>query len=291
MRLILTNQNNAVLDLLNNRDEFILSGAEGLHGIETDIAESETPYTDGTLIESVKALPRGIALTFTLRGNVKASIDYFTSIVKSKQFVTLREVDGARDISIKGIATIPPYSRMLQTCKISLTIYCAQPYWEDVNEIAVALSEAIPLLNFPVAGQYFTEVGRPFGAIDTQLTKTFRNKSDTTVGMLIELVALGEVVNPRISCSTGAQNGWWMQINLTLHKDDELKINTVKNQKYITINGLDTYNGEPILNKLEFYGDDWLQLETGANTFSVTTDGGATNSNVHFNFVYKGRYE
>lgn len=291
MRLILTNQNNAVLDLLGNRDKFILSAAEGLHGIDTDIAESETPYTDGAMVESVKALPRGIALTFTLRGNIKASIDYFTSIVKSKQYVTLREVDGERDITIKGIATIPPYSRMLQTCKISLTIYCPQPYWEDANEIAVALSEAMPLLNFPVAGQYFTEIGRPFGAIDTQLTKTFRNKSDTAVGMLIELVALGEVVNPRISCSTGAQNGWWMQLNLTLKTDDELKINTVKNQKYITVNGLDAYDGEPLLNKLEFYGEDWLQLETGANTFSVTTDGGATNSNLQFNFIHKGRYE
>ena len=291
MRLILTNKNNEVLDLLHNRDKFILSGAEGLHGIDTDIAESETPYTDGTMIESVKALPRGIELTFTLRGNIKASIDYFTSIVKSKQLVTLREVDDTRDISIKGIATIPPYTRMLQTCKISLTIYCAQPYWEDVNEIAVALSEAIPLLNFPFEGQYFTEVGRPFGAIDTKMTKTFRNKSDTAVGVLIELVALGEVLYPRISCSTGAQNGWWMQLNLALKADDELKINTVKNNKYITINGLETYNGEPILNHLEFNGDDWLQLETGLNTFSVTTHGGETNSNVHFNFIYKGRYE
>ena len=291
MELTLTNKNNQILDLLNNRDKFILSAAEGLHGIETDIAENGSPYTDGTTIESVTALPRGIELTFTLRGNVKDSIDYFTRIVKSKQFVTLREVEGERDITIKGVATIPPYSRMLQTCKITLSIYCGQPYWEDINYFVQIISEYIDLLYFPVGGQYFTEIGRPFGEIDTNLKKTFVNESDTSVGMIIEMVAKGEVVNPRISCDTGEQKGWYMQLNLTLQSDDALEINTVKNNKYITINGLDTYNGEPILNYLEWQGDDWLQLETGENTFSVTTKGGATNSNVYFSLIYKGRYE
>ena len=291
MRLTLTNKNNQTLDLLNNRDKFILSAAEGLHGIETDIAESETPYTDGATIESVRALPRGIELTFILRGNIKASIGYFTSIVKSKQLITLREVDGDRDITIKGIATIPPYSRMLQSCKITLTVYCGQPYWEDINYLVETISEYIDLLYFPQEGQYFTELGRPFGEIDTDLTKTFENRSDTAVGMLISMVALGTVVNPRISCDSGEQKGWYMRLTLTLKADDELEISTVKGDKYITINGLDTYNGEPILNYLEWQGKEWLQLETGANTFSVTTEGGETNSNVHFSLIYKGRYE
>lgn len=291
MKLLLTNKNNQELDLLNNRDKFILSAAEGLHGIETSIAESETPYTDGATVESVKALPRGIELTFTLRGNIQKSIEYFTGIVKSKQFVTLREINGDRDITVKGIATIPPYSRMMQTCKIILTVYCPQPYWEDVSYIVGTISEYIDLLSFPEQGQYFTVTGRPFGAIDITLTKTFNNKSDTAVGMLISVVAIGEVVNPRISCSTGEQNGWYMQLNLTLKADDELRINTVKTEKYITINGLETYNNEPILNYLEWQGNDWLQLETGANTFSVSTEDGTTNSYVSFNLIYKGRYE
>lgn len=291
MQLTLINKNSQILDLLNSKDKFILTSAEGLHGLETDIAESETPYTDGTIIESVKALPRGIALTFTLRGNIKASIDYFTSIVKSKQLVTLREVDNGKDITIKGIATIPPYSRMLQTCKIALTIYCAQPYWEDLHNVVIAISNVLDLLNFPIEGQYFTSYGRPFGLLSTDLTKSFTNSSDTAVGMEIQLNALGEVVKPRIVCGSGEQLGWYMQLNLTLKESDELIISTVKNNKYITINGVETYNGEPILNYLEWQGNDWLQLETGVNEFSVTTEGGATNSNLYFNLIYKGRYE
>lgn len=291
MKLTLINKNNQILDLLGNRDKFILTGAEGLHGIETDIAQSETPYTDGATIESVKALPRGIELTFALRGDVRASIDYFTSIVKSKQLVTLREINGDRDITIKGIATIPPYSHMLRACKLTLTVYCGQPYWEDIDYLVETISEYINLLCFPTEGQHFTQIGRPFGAIDLQLVKKVINSGDTAVGMLIRITALGEVVNPRISCDTGAQIGWYLQLNVTLAKDDILEINTVKGEKSVTVNGLETYGGAPILNQLEWQGEEWLQVETGENIYSVTTKDGATNSNVYFSLVYKGRYE
>lgn len=289
MEFYLINKDNAVLDLLD-KSRFVIK-AEALHGVETEINETDSPYTDGTTVDGVKALPRGIELTFILRGNVEQSRQYIKSYIKSKQFVTLREVDGDKDITIKGVATINPYTRNERACKLSVSIYCNQPYWEDLNYIIEEISGYIDLLNFPAEGQYFTQEGRPFGALSTDLIKTFRNEGDVSVGMLLSMVALDTVVNPRISCSSGEQNGWYMQVNLALAADDELVINTVKGNKYITINGLETYNGEPIVDKLEFGGLDWLQLETGDNTFSVTTENATTNSNVYFNIIYKARYE
>lgn len=295
MKLTLTNKNGDTLDLLNSRNYFILYKADAMHGVDTDISESESPYIDGTQIQSVKALPRSIELGFKIVGDVQAAIDYFTSYVKSKQFVTLEEInDDERDIVIKGVATIPPYTRMLQSCEINLSIYCGQPYWEDAQAIINTLSMYLDLLYFPVEGQYFTEYGRPFGALDTEVTKTFTNESDTSVGMLIDIVALGSIVNPRISCESGEQVGWYLQLNLTLNQNDIVEINTVRGNKYITINGSTTYNGQPVLNYLEFNGGDWLQLETGDNTFNATTIIDGTRQpaqNVYFNITYKGRYE
>lgn len=295
MKLLLTNKFGNTLDLLNSRNYFVLTKAEGMHGINTDISENSSPFIDGTTIESVRALPRSIDLTFNLVGDIQTALDYFTSFVKSKQNITLTETnDDGRELTIKGVATIPPYSRMLQTCKITLTVYCGQPYWETAAEIISVLSAAIDLLTFPFDGQYFTATGRPFGAIDTSVEGSFINPSDTSVGMLIELLALGSVNSPRITCSSGEQVGWYLQLNLTLSENDLLEINTVRGQKYVTINGSSTYNGNPILNYLEFKGDDWLQLETGSNSFNVTVlQGGirVTASNLQFSVVYKGRYE
>ena len=294
MQLLLTNKNGETLDLLNNRNRFILKRADAMHGIDTDISESTSPYIDGTIIESVRALPRSITLGFKIVGDVQGAIDFFTSYVKSKQLITLEEITDDKDIVIKGVATIPPYTRMLQACEITLTVYCGQPYWEDVKTIIGVLSMYIDLLFFPTEGQYFTETGRPFGAIDTQVTKTFTNEGDTSVGMLIEIVALGEVINPRISCNSGTQVGWYMQLNLTLNSNDTVDIYTVRGNKYIIINGSNTYNNQPILNYLEFSGNDWLQLETGDNVFNATAEVNGERvpaPNVYFGLTYKGRYE
>lgn len=293
MELILTNKNGATLDLLNNEDKFVLTACEALHGVETEIADVSSPYLDGTIIESVKALPRGISMTFSLKPNIREAIDFFTSVIKSKQYVTLTEREGNREISIKGIATISPYTRMEALCKIQLDIYCGQPYWEDIKAIAGAISLVLPLLYFPIAtGQFFTRVngkkgGRVFSAVDTSVEKTFVNGGDVSVGMNIRIIALEETANPRISCSSGDQDGWWMQINATLIGNDEVEINTTKGNKYIKINGSESFNGKPALSYLEFHGNDWLQLETGENTFNVTPDDGS----VYFNLTYKRRWE
>lgn len=289
MKLILTNKNGETLDLLNNDNYFILSACDALHGIETDIATADSPYLDGSIIESVKALPRGISMTFKLIPDIRQSIDFFTSVVKSKQYVTLTETENEREITIKGIATIPPYTRMAAACQIQLDIYCGQPYWEDLEAVIAAISRFIDLLYFPVNGQYFTQTGRPFGAVDLSLEKTFDNDGDVEVGMNILISALDDVQNPRLSCSTGEQNGWYMQLNLTLLQYDVVEINTVRGNKYIKINGSETFNGLPVLSYLTFNGTDWLQLETGKNTFNITATSGA--NDLYFTISYKRRYE
>lgn len=288
MKLVLINRNGVELDLLRN-PHFILAGAEGLHGIEVDIGESESPYTDGSNIESVKALPRGIELPLILRGEIEEAINAVTSVLKSKQMVTLKEESSKGEIIVKGVVSVPPYSRMMQSCRITLSIYCGQPYWEDLEKIVAEIAEATGLLFFPEAGQYFTFDGRPFGVLDTRLEKTFVNDGDTDVGMIVTINTYGEVKNPRLSCSTGTQNGWWMQLNATLKDDDEVEISTVRGNKYITINGSEIYNGEPVTNLLTFNGNDWLQLEQGENTFNITAESGSTN--LHYSISYKRRFE
>lgn len=289
MNLVLINKNGDKLDLLNNTSRIILDQADGLHGIETDIGEVESPYVDGVSIETVRALPRGIELGFKLVGDVEEAIQFFTSVVKSKQMVTLKEVSDKGELTIRGVATISPYSRMMQSCRIVLSIYCGQPYWEDVQQMVSDISASIGLLYFPVQGQFFTEEGRPFGVLDINVRKTFINNGDTAVGMVITINTFGVIENPRISCSTGEQNGWWMQINTTLQENDEVVISTVRGNKYITINGSETYNGEPVANFLTFNGNDWLQLEQGANTFNITSSGDTTL--LYYTIAYKRRYE
>lgn len=289
MELYLINKNNQVLDLLHNKDKFIISDAEALHGIEVETIESDTPYTDGSEIDDVKALPRGIELTLTLRGNIQQSLDFITSYVKSKQVVTLREINNGRDITIKGVVNIPPYNRMQRACKLTLSIYCNKPYWQDIEEVVGVIDDVISLLYFPVKGQYFTPSGRPFGVVNTNLTKEFINDGATSVGAVFTIAATGEVVYPQINCDSGEQTGNYMKLFVTLNAGDQVIISTVKGEKYITINGSNTFEGKPILSYLDFKGNDWLQLEQGSNIFTITVKSGK--QNVYFNATYRRKYE
>ena len=300
MKLTLTNKDGAVLDLLNNGKYFVLTKTSNFHGIDTDIITSESPYIDGVFVDHVKANPRGISMTFALVPDIRRSIDFFTSFVKSKQWVKITETENGATKEIEGIATLNPFSRMESLCKIELSVYCGEPYWQDAKEIASEISMYIALLHFPATiGQYFTAVngkkgGSVFSVINTSAERTIVNDGDTSVGMIIHATALGNISNPRISCSSGEQNGWFMQVDVSMKGNDELEICTIRGKKYITINGLTTYNGTPLLSLLEFVGDDWLQLETGKNVFNIGSfvDGKlVTTDKLYFTIVYRRKYQ
>lgn len=289
MKLIFENKDGQRLDLLNNRKYFKLTAAEGLHGVDVDFSETESPNTDGATVDDAKALPRGIALKFAMQGDVEAGLDLFHSVVKSKQQGTLFKTEKERETKINGFVTIPPYSRMNNPVTVELHLYCGQPYWEDVAQLVGAISEIIDLLYFPEEGRGFPVEGVPFGFIDFKKEQTLINDGDTSIGLTIVINARETTVNPRISCSTGNQNGWYMQLNITLSPNDEVIISTHRNNKYITLNGREYQNGTPLLSMLEYEGDDWLQLETGVNIFNVSSDTDA--AAVNFNIYYSRRWE
>ena len=290
MELIYTNAKGETLDLLHNTDKIILAAADNMHGLELDYAESESPYIDGTNIDNVRAAARGIALTFLLTGDIPESIAFFTEVVKSKQVGYLTEIeDNGREIRIQGITRLPPYTRMESSCRIQLELYCGQPYWEDAQTVVATIRETIDLLYFPETGRGFPVEGVPFGAINTDRSQTITNDGDASVGMVISIVATDSTSKPRISCSTGTQNGWYMELDLDMNANDEVVISTERGNKYITLNGSRyTADGTPILSLLTISGDDWLQLEQGENTFNISASDATV---IYFDLSYKRRYE
>lgn len=289
MELIFENKNGQRLDLLNNRKYFKLIAAEGLHGVDVEFSENESAYTDGSTVDNARALPRGIALKFAMQGDVAAGLDLFHSVAKSKQVGKLIKTEKERETKIQGRVTIPPYSRLENPVTVTLQLYCGQPYWEDVQELVGTISEIVDLLYFPEEGRGFPEEGVPFGALNIEKTQTITNDGDTSVGLTIVINALGEVKNPRIACSTGEQNGFYLKLNTTLKDGDEVIISTHKGAKSITINGREYINGVPIYSLLEYVSEDWLQLETGANVFNITSD--TEGANVYFYIYFSRRWE
>lgn len=270
-----------------------LTAVDQLHGVDNEYSTSTSPYFDGDYVNHTRTSPRTITLTYALSTPIESSLNFFNSIVKSKQKATLIETkeDGTQ-IKIEGIVTVPPYTRWSDTCAIQIQMYCSKPYWRDVQAIVEDISNVINLHYFPYeneekllandGGLAFPESGIPFGVYDLDATKGFTNNGTKPVGMIIEIVAVEQVTNPRIS-KVNSDDNEFIGVNMTLQKGDWIRINTNKGEKSVT-----NADGE-IYNEVVYSGNDWLQLDTGYNELSITSEEGT--GNMYFTIYFNQEWQ
>lgn len=265
---------------LTNNPRFKLANVDGMTTANVDIASSTVSSMDGDFINNKRTTPRSIILDLAIESNVEDTKRYVLKYVKPKQRAILRWTQNEREIQIEGIVEAIEMPRFTMGAIMQITIYCSQPYWEDIDYLIQEISEVLDLhyfTNYENDMLYFTEEGAPFGEYDVNRTKVFNNTGDVEVGLEIRIIALGEVSNPKIVNSKGEFIG----INATLTAGDEVVITTQKGNKKITLNGAN------VLNKI-MEKSTWLQLPTGEEEFTIDSDG--NESNMYFSLIYKQRY-
>lgn len=281
-----------------NNEYMTLTDVNNLHGVDIEMSSSTSPYFDGDQIDHMRVNPRSIALTYHLKTPIEDSLNYFNSIVKSKQKAKLIETkEDGTEISIEGIVTVPPYTRWSDNTTIQIQLYCSKPYWEDLKTIIEDIATVIDLHYFPFeneeallnndGGLAFPEEGIPFGEIDTNTTKVFYNNGDEAVGMVIEIMALGYIKNPRIS-KVSTTDDEFVGVNTEMQAGDWIRINTNKGEKSV-INA----NGE-MYDEVIYSGNDWLQLDTGYNELSITAkdeNDNDINHGMYFTIHYKQKWQ
>ena len=157
---------------------------------------------------------------------------------------------------------------------MQITLYCAQPYWEDADYIVKYISDILNLHRFQIT---WSEP-LPMGVYDMTRTRSFLNEGDAAVGMIVTITAQGDVVNPALYNNL---TGEYIGIDDTLSVGDEVVINTIRGQKSITKNGVN------VLSKLRA-GSTWMQLDVGNNIFLIDADSGA--SDMYFTLIFKQAY-
>ena len=276
-----------LLPLVNNK-YFHLINVDGLTAASTDISSIVIGGVDGDSINNMQAQFRGIVLDLRIKSgvNVEEAKRAILQIIKLKQQCTLQWTQNNRTLTIQGVVDSVEMPRFNNSVVMQVSIHCSQPFWEDIDQIVNEINEAEPLHWFTsTEGDmlYFEETGRALGELDTSRTRTFINQGDVAVGMTIEVLAYGTVTNPIIY----DQNGNFFGVgygtkSLVMNEGDVLIINTVKGNKYVTLNGTNE------LDKVK-PNSTWLQIEAGSNEFSIDSDDTATN-NMAFTLNYTQRY-
>ena len=262
---------------------FNLVNVDGLTHVDSSIASSTTPSMDGDRVNNIQTQPRGIVLDFEIRREVSVedAKRYILRTIKPKQRGKLRLTQGERVTEIEGVVESINMPRFNDNVTMQISLYCPEPYWHDAENVIVEISRVIGLHYFTsTEGDmlYFPLGGIPFGVYDLNMTRTYTNDGDADCGMIIRIIALGDVVNPTIYNSDGSYIG----VIDTMEKGDEIIVNTIRGSKAITKNGTN------ILSKIKS-GSTFLQLDTGDNQLTIDSDGG-TEGNVYFTLEFKRRF-
>lgn len=274
--------NGNVINLFQNK-WFCLTHADGLTSVSSSIASSTTPGMDGDKINNIQTQPRGIVLDLEIRRGVSVedAKRYILRTIKPKQRGTLRLTQGDRVTEIEGIVESVNMPRFGDGVVMQVSLYCSEPYWHDAENVLVEISRVIGLHYFTsTEGDmlYFPAEGIPLGEYDLNMTRTYTNDGDADCGMIIRIIALGDVVNPTIYNSDGLYIG----VIDTMIEGDEIVINTNRGSKSITKNGAN------ILSKIKS-GSTFLQLAVGDNQLTIDSDGD-TEGNVYFMLEFKRRF-
>lgn len=274
--LVYISPNNTSISLTNNRG-FLLTDAEGLTQSDVAISATEFGSDDGSIVNSLRAQPRGIVLYLTVKSgqDVETVKRDILSIIKPKQTGRLLWTQNGRTIEIDGVVNAVSMPRFTNNAVMQITLYCPQAFWQDA-EYNIRYIELVDALHHFVV-TFPQGKGIPMGVYNLNLTKTFDNFGDAATGVIITIIATGEIKNPLLERSDGLFFG----VNETMQAGDSIVINTTKGHKSVEKNGVN------IMNSVK-EGSTWLQLETGSNTFTISDE--ERTGAMYFTFEYKQKY-
>lgn len=289
MKLSFVSKRGKVLSLTDN-DLFFLTNVDGQTAAASSISSVVTGGIDGDTVTNVQAQPRTIILDLRIKSEV--DVEYakreILSVIKLKQYGSLIWEQNERTVTISGIVESIDMPRWNNKVMMQISLYCEQPFWEDIAEAIQEISSIINLhyfTSYPYEMLYFPENGIAFGRYDTSKAKSFTNNGDVSVGMEIIITAIGIVTNPIIYDTDGNFFGVGYgsgDKQVIMGSGDKIVISTYKGNKTVKLNGVSMYD------KIKPQST-WLQLQAGENQFRVDSDESALD-NLTFQLEYKQLY-
>lgn len=280
------------LQLTGDKD-FTIFDIDGQTFGKASLSTNTIGTLDGDFVNNKRANARSITITLLILKNVEETKRKILNIVKLKQIGTLQWEQNERTLEIQGVVEEIAMPRWTTDVKMQITMYCYQPFWENISSIVKEVGDAIALHYFTDRTDdmlAFPAAGIPFGRYNTEKTREINNDGDVSIGMRIEILAFADATNPALYNA----NGEYFCIGegdgskkVSMQAGEKIVITTGKGEKAVTLHRTDgtTVN---LISKLKA-NSTWFQLETGFNSFTVESDE-QSEDNLTFEVKYKERF-
>jgi len=266
------NHNGEVLDL-SASSKYTLYKITGLQPPASIVNMANNATSDGVTVNSVRVDKRNIVLYIALNGDIEQSRLNLYKYFPHKKTVTIYFKNGSRDVYIEGQVEFFECDLFAIRQVAQISLICPQPYFKAINDIVSYFSEISNLFSFPFS---MPESGVELSAITTNIRKSIINTGDIASGLVIDLYAIGTVVNPVIYDVFKRTH---IKLTLIMEANDHIIINTNHGIKSITLirGGVSTN----ILGYL-YPVSSWLTLESGDNVFTYDAESGVSNLQLTF---------
>lgn len=162
----------------------------------------------------------------------------------------------------------------------TISLICFNPYFTDIEESKVTLSDWTGGLEFPLE---IIDDELEFEIKDTASIAEVNNPTKIESGIRVIFTAIGTVRRPTLKNIISQES---LTIDIDMQIGDVIEITTYINDKNIIL----IRNGkEKNINNFLLYGTKFLQLQPGTNKFRVLADDGTSNltTEIYYSVYYE----
>lgn len=262
-RLKIENKAGQMLDL-SSEHNIVITGIGGLTPPTASIITTNITAHDGSRYNSAKVGQRNIVIRLRLIREVEKTRILLYKYFRIKQWCKIYYSNDSRDVYCEGYVETFENDRFVMNNEVQISIICPTPWFKELKEIVFDMSQVLSTFEFPFAIEEPVEFSTLFKNVITEVI----NSGDVDTGILLELSAIGEVINPRIyNYDTREMIG----LNFTMAAGDLIRISTVRGSKYVKLfrGGVESN----IINSL-MSAPDWFQLPVGVSNFTYDCTSG-----------------
>ena len=262
-------------------DNFKVISVDGLTPASATINTSGAGIADGTFYNSSYVNQRNVVLTIVPEGDAEQGRLTLWKYFKPKYVCRLFFQTNMRSVYIDGYVENIEGTPYENKARYQVSIICPNPFFIDTNQLVVSGSVTTGSFTFPVT---IPESGVMFGNVADSSSVNVENLGEETTGVVMKLIATGNVVQPTIYNTTTRET---FTLSVEMIEGDSIVIDTRRGRKSVTL-----YRGgiaTNIINSM-LQGSQWFTIQQGDNLFTYTCAYGDFNLSIEYTLytLYEG---
>lgn len=277
--LKIENAKGDILNLSNNRNYSVV-GISGLNPPTAEMFTSSIVTNDGSVLNNTRIESRNLVFNIVLNGDIESSRINLYKYFRVKQKCKIYYKNGLRDVYIEGYVENFEDDFFVQRQEVQISVICYQPFFNAANALVLDLSNVLSNFEFPFS---IEDAGQEFSSVINTYECLLTNEGEVDNGLIIELRAVGTVINPLIYSE---DTGEFFGLNFTLEDGDLITINTNVGSKAVTLlrDGIESN----LINYLQ-QDSTWLKALSGDNIYAFACEGD-TEDFLHVKFIHTSQY-